>query len=76
MENVLVNFDGANGSRPYGNLIMDGSGNLYGTTSDGGQNGGGVVYKLAPSDGGFTYSALYSFSSCGLLRWRSHGRSR
>ena len=23
----------------------------------------GVVFKLAPSDGGFTYSALYTFSS-------------
>ena len=64
VENVLVNLDGANGSRPYGNLIMDASGNLYGTASEGGQNGGGLVFKLAPSDGGWTYSALYSFSSC------------
>ena len=27
----------------------------------GGQHEFGVVFKLAPSDGGFTYSALYSF---------------
>ena len=65
VENVLVNFDVANGQHPYGNLIIDGSGNLYGTTAIGGQNGGGVVYKLAPSGGGFTYSVLYSFNSCG-----------
>jgi len=65
VENVLVNFDGANGQQPYGNLIIDDSGNLYGTTSSGGQNGSGVVFKLAPSGGGFTYSALYSFRSCG-----------
>ncbi len=65
VENVLVNFDVTNGKNPYGNLIIDGSGNLYGTTVSGGQNGGGVVYKLAPSGGGFTYSVLYSFSSCG-----------
>ena len=32
VENVLVNFDGANGSGPFGNLIIDASGNLYGTT--------------------------------------------
>lgn len=62
VENVLFNFDGANGASPFGNLIIDGSGNLYGTTYGGGQNGGGVVYKLAPSDGEWTYSALYTFS--------------
>jgi uncharacterized repeat protein (TIGR03803 family) len=65
VENVLVNFSVTNGKNPFGNLIIDGSGNLYGTTASGGQNGGGVVYKLAPSGGGFTYSVLYSFSSCG-----------
>ena len=65
VENVLVDFDVTNGQHPYGNLIIDGSGNLYGTTAIGGQNGGGVVYELAPSGGGFTYSVLYSFSSCG-----------
>jgi uncharacterized repeat protein (TIGR03803 family) len=65
-ENILVNFDGANGVNPIGNLIIDASGNLYGTTSNGGQNNNGVVFKLSPSDGGFTYSVLYSFSSfCG-----------
>jgi uncharacterized repeat protein (TIGR03803 family) len=68
LENVLVNFDQTNGSTPGGNLITDGSGNLYGATSAGGQNGEGVVYKLAPLGGGFTYSELYTFSSlCGLF---------
>ena len=65
VENVLVNYDNTNGANPYGNLIIDASGSLYGTTTGGGQNGGGVVYKLAPSGGGFTYSVLYAFSSCG-----------
>jgi len=65
LENVLVNFGGANGEHPYGNLLIDASGNLYGTTNGGGQNGvGQVVFKLAPSEGGWTYSALYSFTSC------------
>jgi uncharacterized repeat protein (TIGR03803 family) len=68
VENVLVNFGGTDGSYPYGGLIIDQSGSLYGTTTSGGPPGCqgfgcGVVYKLAPSDGGFTYSALYSFSS-------------
>jgi len=63
VENVLVNFDGENGGGPYRNLMIDASGNLYGVTVSGGQNGDGVVYKLAPSNGGFTYSVLYTFIS-------------
>jgi len=68
VESVLVNFDGAGGSYPYGGLIINQSGSLYGTTTSGGPPGCqgfgcGVVYKLAPSDGGFTYSVPYSFSS-------------
>jgi uncharacterized repeat protein (TIGR03803 family) len=62
-ENILVNFDGANGVNPIGSLVIDTSGNFYGTTLTGGQNGGGVVFKLAPSNGGWNYSMLYSFSS-------------
>jgi len=58
-------FDGTNGANPLANPIIDDSGNLYGTTDSGGQNGDGVVFKLAPSGGGWTYSALYIFrSSC------------
>jgi len=64
VENVLVNFDQANGYYPSSNLILDDSGNLYGTTLGGGQNGNGVVFELAPSGGGWTYSQLYSFASC------------
>ena len=63
VENVLVNFDGGNGSGPIGNLVTDASGKLYGTTRNGGQGNDGVVFRLAPSDGGFTYSVLYTFSS-------------
>lgn len=68
LENVLVNFDTIDGSTPFGNLIIDASGNLYGATNAGGQNGEGVVYKLTPMDGGFTYSELYTFNFiCGLF---------
>jgi len=62
LENILVNFNQTNGAYPYGQLIIDESGNLYGTTNAGGQGGGGVVFKLAPAGGGFTYSVLYSLS--------------
>ncbi|HXE53592.1 MAG TPA: choice-of-anchor tandem repeat GloVer-containing protein [Tepidisphaeraceae bacterium] len=40
---------GADGGVPMGGLIMDSSGNLYGTTSQGGANGGGTLFKFDPA---------------------------
>jgi uncharacterized repeat protein (TIGR03803 family) len=36
------------GFLPQLNLILDASGNLYGTTADGGLLGGGTVFALTP----------------------------
>jgi uncharacterized repeat protein (TIGR03803 family) len=47
-EKVLWNFNGTNGSGPQGGLILDGAGNLYGTTTAGGLYGGGVVFEVTP----------------------------
>jgi uncharacterized repeat protein (TIGR03803 family) len=50
-ENVLWSFnidDDIDGAFPLGGLIMDGSGNLYGTTPVGGSGGGGVVFGVTP----------------------------
>ena len=59
-ETVLYSFTGgADGSNPYGALIEDASGNLYGTAVEGGAKGVGTVFKLAP-DG--TETVLWSFS--------------
>jgi uncharacterized repeat protein (TIGR03803 family) len=44
-------------------LIIDATGNLYGTTSRGGRDDYGVVFEMIPSNGGFNYSVLYTFSS-------------
>ena len=56
--------DGSDGANPAADLIDDSSGNLYGTTAEGGGSGCnrlgcGTVFKLAP-DG--TESVLYAFT--------------
>lgn len=49
--------DGANPEAP---LIMDGDGNLYGTTDEGGAHNAGTVFEI---DAAGTESILYSFGS-------------
>jgi uncharacterized repeat protein (TIGR03803 family) len=46
---------------PEGNLAMDATGSLYGTTTGDGANGTGSVFKLTPRNDGWTYTLLYSF---------------
>ncbi len=59
---VLYSFTGAaDGSQPYGSLVKDTAGNLYGTTTLGGGNNAGVVFKLAIATR--QESVLHSFSS-------------
>jgi uncharacterized repeat protein (TIGR03803 family) len=65
-ETTLYTFPGEHGeSFPAGGLIFDSSGNLYGTTSNGGVGGGGTVFELIPSNGSWTLTTLYSFSGSG-----------
>lgn len=64
-ETVLWKFTGgANGSKPYAGVIMDSTGNLYGTTLKGGKNGDGIVFELSPPatpGGSWTETVLYKF---------------
>jgi uncharacterized repeat protein (TIGR03803 family) len=53
------------GEAPYAGLLMDQSGNLYGTTQWGGARRRGTVFELALVDGEYTESVLYSFCSRG-----------
>ena len=53
---------GSGGGIPRGGLIFDASGNLWGTTSHGGDNGGGTVFQLSPSNGGWNFNLLYGLS--------------
>ena len=63
MQTVLYTFQGgSDGQNPVGGVILDKAGNLYGTTFDGGDNGGGTIYELSPSGGGWTFTTLYSFT--------------
>ena len=57
---VLYSFTGSGG--PYAGLTMDVGGNLYGTTSEDGAYGYGNVFKLSPTNGGWTYTSLYDFA--------------
>ena len=73
-ENILWYFgNGADGAEPFGGLLMDNGGNLFGTTTFGGLNAfygfggndrGGTAFELTPPAGGtglWNESVLWSF---------------
>jgi uncharacterized repeat protein (TIGR03803 family) len=53
--------DQPDGALPYGGVILDKSGNLYGTTYYAGANDVGTVYKLTRGANSWTETVLYSF---------------
>jgi uncharacterized repeat protein (TIGR03803 family) len=57
---TLANFSGANGGMPTDGLLLDGSGNLFGTALVGGSYGQGTVFELP--NGSSTITCLGAFN--------------
>ena len=61
-ESVLHAFKGYDGKYPYGDVVFDAAGNLYGTAYQGGGTGFGVVFELQPNGkGGWREKLLHGF---------------
>ena len=66
-ETLIYQFQGGeDGNYPVGGLVFDGSGNLYGTTEDGGTSGSaGTVFESSPPSSGsgpWTLTTIYNFA--------------
>ena len=65
---TLHRFNGKDGHQPWGNLIFDSAGNLYGTAFLGGKTGCqafvtcGTVFELTPNGGTWTEQTIYYFN--------------
>jgi len=63
VQTVLYSFD-CSAAGPYGGVVFGRDGSLYGTTTNGGTFGQGVVYKVSPnSDGSWSYRVPYNFGA-------------
>jgi uncharacterized repeat protein (TIGR03803 family) len=66
-ETIVHKFeDGDDGAVPYGGLIADKLGNLYGAATEGGSGGGGTIYELSPASGSWTFNVIYSNPGWGI----------
>jgi len=65
-ETVLHDFSGTDGASPYSGVILDASGNVYGTTFAGGEYFAGAVYELTLTGGKWNETVLYSFDNNGV----------
>ena len=71
-EKVLYNFagyqlGGADGAFPVGGLTFDSAGNIYGTTSNYGDCGFGIIYELTPNGSQWTEDILEQVCNGGAM---------
>jgi uncharacterized repeat protein (TIGR03803 family) len=70
-ETTLYRFQGgSDGGNPNGSLVFDATGNLYGTTLQGGEGesyGCGTIFQLTPGSAGWTESLVRTFCSAGAI---------
>ena len=59
---VLTSQPGWGISGTFRDLMIDASGNIYGTTHCDGNNSAGTIYELTPSGGAWNYTLLYTFT--------------
>jgi uncharacterized repeat protein (TIGR03803 family) len=65
-QNILYEPQGnGDGENPWGGVIFDASGNLYGVFAQNGPDNYGAVYKLTPSGSGWTESTVHAFTFSG-----------
>jgi uncharacterized repeat protein (TIGR03803 family) len=67
-------FSGKDGLYPYSTPAFDSTGNLYGTTAQGGVHNDGTVFELSPSAGTWSEKILHNFNGtdgdspyCGVI---------
>jgi uncharacterized repeat protein (TIGR03803 family) len=60
-ETVIWRFTPGLGEYPYSGVVVDPSGNIYGTTHSGGPSNYGIVFKLTPAARGFSETILHTF---------------
>src|SRR5215469_17119457 len=76
MRTVLHSFHGLDGQTPFGGVVRDSAGNLYGTTEAGGAFGYGTVFRLSLAG---RETVLYNFTGgddglsplAPMLLWRA-----
>jgi uncharacterized repeat protein (TIGR03803 family) len=60
----IYSFTGPNGAYPYAGVILDGNGDVFGTTLEGGLYGYGTVFELTYVNGiGWKETLLYNFQN-------------
>lgn len=57
----FMDFNGTNGSNPYGSLVQKNDGKIYGLTAYGGINDAGVIFSFDPS--AYTFAKLRDFDN-------------